>query len=131
MVQLELYNDAFTLESDDLIIEKYPKLFWVECKMKIVIDNQIFYDDWINPLELYFQYKNWYRKVCEKNLTSFYYNTIDHNKNPIIALIFDYKENRWSFDGTFKNYYEKKTFTTKEVLDLFEQFETQLLTHIK
>src|SRR5690554_2692847 len=120
MIKIELYDDDFTIFKFDLDAKTYPILNSIDCKMRIIVENKIFYDDWICPLELYYQFKLWFEDVKKGNLKDFSHETIETDDNPIILFSFDKEVLQWTIDGTFKKYYEEKTFITIELLSLFE-----------
>lgn len=131
MIKIELYEDEFILNKSDLKINKYPELNSIDCKMRITIEDKIFYDDWICPLEFYYQFKSWYVDVKMGKLRDFAHETIETDNNPIILFTFDREKNQCTFGGTFTEYCDVKTYTTQDILELFERFEIQLKAHIK
>ena len=136
MIRIELYGDDFRLHANDFKIYQKKlnsdimlKLLSVDCKMKFFVDNNMFFNDWICPLEFYYQLRHWYNKILDGEFIDFHYNTMESSENPIISLVFDSNNQTWKLDGTFKLYDEKKLFVLKDLGDFYHEFYEQLLKH--
>ena len=75
MIEVILYDD-FVINYKDLKSSSLAVQLSVDCHMKITVNKKTFYDDWICPIELYFQYCEW-RNKCKKmhNYCDFNYIT--------------------------------------------------------
>lgn len=75
MIEVILYDD-FIINYKDLKSSSLAVQLSVDCHMKITVNKKTFYDDWICPIELYFQYCEW-RNKCKKmhNYCDFNYIT--------------------------------------------------------
>ena len=129
--ELLFYDDNFRISKNDLIIsESIEKQLSIDCKLKIIINGRIFYDDWIYPLELYYEYLKWNESFQKGEHTNFQYNTVDNYENPLFEFLFDEDIKQWKIDGKFKNYEEKSYFSDEEIVNFFEQFIQLISTHI-
>lgn len=108
---ITLYEDDFVLEERDIKIFDLVNIFKIECQAKIEIDGKIFYNDWFNPLEFYFIFKNWHDELLVGNRKDLVYNTMDNDKNPILSLLYSSKENGWLIYSVFEKYQEKRSLS--------------------
>lgn len=138
MIRLKLYEDLFVLDKNDLDIYKEPmdanlmiKLLSVDCKMKLRIDKKLYVDDWVCPLELYYQFKKWEENIYLNRFIDFEYNSMETDNNPVFCFIYDKKADNWKIDGRFKNYNENETFETEDLIQLILALKNQLINHIK
>ena len=71
--------------------------------MKITINDKIFYNDWICPIEFYYQYCKWKNNCKEAyEYSDFEYVTEDNGVNPILK--FQYiGNNNWRIDSCIRN----------------------------
>ena len=128
MIEVILYDD-FVINYKDLKSSSLAVQLSVDCHMKITVNKKTFYDDWICPIELYFQYCEW-RNKCKKmhNYCDFNYITEDNSENPILK--FQYiSNNSWLIDSCYKEYNEAVLISTEQVNNFFEQYEIQILNH--
>ena len=58
MITVQLCGE-FDFSHKDLSIRNYEKSITTDCWMKFHINEDLFFDDWICPLEMYYQYLDW------------------------------------------------------------------------
>lgn len=127
MIKMQLSGE-FVFSNEDLQRKNYSKSITTDCWMKLVINDELFFNDWICPLELYFQYLDWKEDYKNGLIRDFEYISDDNGDNPILS--FNKIGDKWiAFSAlTQKN----SGFITKNgILDFFEAFEVQLLKHKK
>ncbi len=130
MLNVILYDD-FVIDYNDLKSSLLETQLSVDCHMKITINEKIFYNDWICPIEFYYQYCKWKNNCKESNdYSDFEYVTEDNGVNPILK--FQYiGNNNWRIDSCYKEYDEANIFTTEQIKFFFDQYEIQLFEHVK
>ena len=127
MIKMQLSGE-FVFSNEDLQRKNYSKSITTDCWMKLVINDELFFNDWICPLELYFQYLDWKEDYKNGLIRDFEYISDDNGDNPILS--FNKIGDKWiAFSAlTQKN----SGFITKnEIMDFFESFEVQLLKYKK
>lgn len=127
MIKMQLSGE-FVFSNEDLQRKNYSKSITTDCWMKLVINDELFFNDWICPLELYFQYLDWKKDYKNGLIRDFEYISDDNGDNPILS--FNKIGDKWiAFSAlTQKN----SGFITKnEIMDFFESFEVQLLKYKK
>lgn len=105
-------------------------LLSIDCKMKIYIDKNLFFDDWICPLELYYQLKKWEMKIKDNVMNDFNYNSMETSYNPVISFNYNIETQKWKIDGEYKLYEEVREFDIEELLLIFTDLESELRSHI-
>lgn len=119
----------FDFTREELMSRDYAKSIMTDCWMVIEIDEKKYFDDWICPLECYFQLTDWKKGVLSGTIIDFHYISDDNDENPIFSFIFS--SGLWKIESIFSQYNENNLFNTDCILDFLESFEKQLLEHIK
>ncbi len=101
MIKVKLIGD-FKFNKLDILNRDYIKALSVDCIMSVSIDNKPVYEDWICPLELYFQLLEWDNIIINKCHTSFYYFSDDNGSNPIFSIEFC-DSDKWIFKNHLAN----------------------------
>ena len=125
MIKAQL-NGKFEFNEKDLNTRNYELSIVTDCWITISINGEVFLDDWICPLELYFQYLDWKRDFDNGLIKDFEYNSDDNGENPILS--FNKVGDKW----TAYSVLTQKTsgfITENEILHFFKSFEMQLLKH--
>lgn len=125
MIKLQLIGE-FVFSNKDLQKRNYSKSIMTDCWMKLVINDDLFFDDWICPLELYFQYLDWKEDYKNGVIRNFEYISDDNGNNPI--LCFKEIDNRWIAYSVLTNR-SSNYITFQDVLYFFELFTLQLMQH--
>lgn len=128
MVNVQLIGE-FEFSKEELLSKNYAKALMTDCLMEFKLNDESLYDDWVCPLELYFQYLHWKSDLIDNKIFDFNYNSDDNGVNPIFS--FKLKEKKWIFVSgltTPKLYYE---ISFIEILEFFDLFEKELLKHQK
>lgn len=124
-----MLTEDFEFSYQDVARRDYAKSLMTDCLLKFAVNGELIYDDWICPLELYFQYLDWKKDLQNNNICDFYYISDDSAVNPIFSFILF--ENEWIFCNRLTNKKANYKFTLFEVLEFFNLFEIQLLKHQK
>ena len=99
-----------------------------DCWATIIVNDEVFFEDWICPLELYFQYLDWKKDFDNGLIRDFEYISDDNEVNPILS--FKVIDNKWvAYSALTKR--TSSVISINEILDFFESFEVQLLKHKK
>ena len=125
MIKVQLSGE-FQFNEKDLNTRNYALSIMTDCWITININGEVFLDDWICPLELYFQYFDWKQDLDNGLIKDFEYVSDDNGKNPILS--FNKVGDKW----TTYSVLTKKTsefITESDILQFFESFEMQLLKH--
>ena len=127
MIKVQLSGE-FEFKDQDLKSKNYELSIITDCWVSIVINDELFFEDWICPLELYFQYIDWKKDYDSGLIRDFEYTSDDNGENPILS--FNKIDDKWIAYSvlTKKN---SGCITKNEILDFFESFEFQLLKHKK
>lgn len=126
MLIVQLSGD-FVFSDADVMNQDYIKALTTDCWMTISIMDNVLYNDWICPLELYFQYMNWKKEFLAGNVQSFHYISDDNTVNPILS--FHLIDDQWAISSCLTDNSFRDKLSTAEVLRFFESFETQLFKH--
>ena len=127
MIKVKLSGE-FEFSNNDLVRKNYEKSIMTDCWMQIIINDDLFFDDWVCPLELYFQYLDWKKDFDNKVIRNFEYISDDNSKNPILG--FYATGNKWkAFSALTQKY--SQFITTNDVVEFFESFVVQLLKYMK
>lgn len=125
MIKVQLSGE-FEFLNNDLKKRNYEKSITTDCWMKIVINDELFFDDWVCPLELYFQYLDWKKDFDNELIRNFEYISDDNGENPILS--FRAIGDKWvAFSELTKK--TSDFITLNDILEFFESFEVQLLRH--
>ena len=125
MIKLQLIGE-FVFSKKDLQKRNYSKSIMTDCWMKLVINDDLFFDDWICPLELYFQYLDWKEDYKNGVMRNFEYISDDNGNNPILS--FKEIDNRWIAYSVLTNR-SSNYITFQDVLYFFDLFTLQLMQH--
>lgn len=128
MLRVQLIGE-FKFSNEDLIKRDYKKSIMTDCWMQIIINDVLLFDDWICPLEFYFQYLIWKQNVDDGKIYDFEYISDDNGTNPILS--FRRVDNTWSIFSCLSKEKTNCSVSTDELLELFKLFEAQLLKHRK
>lgn len=125
MIKVQLSGD-FEFKEKDLKKRNYELSITTDCWATITVNDELFFEDWICPLELYFQYLDWKEDFNNGLIRDFEYISDDNGENPILS--FNKINDKWF---TYSVLTQKRSdfLTINEVLDFFESFEVQLLKH--
>ena len=125
MIKVQLSGD-FKFKEKDLKKRNYELSIITDCWATITINDELFFEDWICPLELYFQHLDWKEDFNNGLIRDFEYISDDNGENPILS--FNKINDKWF---TYSVLTQKRSdfLTINEVLDFFESFEVQLLKH--
>ena len=126
MIKVRLNGD-FYFTNSDLVEKNYAKAIMTDCWMTIEIGDERCFDDWVCPLELYFQYLDWKKDYLKGNIHDFNYISDDNAENPILS--FKFSDDNWEIFSCL--YKTNQKIETIDVLGFFDSFETQLLKHKK
>lgn len=129
MFEIKLEGD-FQIKQADLYEHSLDKLLSVDCWMIIKIKNNVFYNDWVCPLEFFAQYKKWKDENGLNAKITFEYNTEDNSDNPILTFVWSESKKLWFIDSCFKKYTHNTGFSDENLNQFFKQFEDELNTHI-
>lgn len=121
MIKVILTDFNNMIKNNDLNKNNLSTLISIDCKMKIVYNNQTIYDDWVCPIELYTQIKDW----NPNKISKFEYISEDNSINPIFSILND---DGWKFYSFNKLITE---LCQKDVINLKEEYIHQLLKFIK
>ena len=125
MIKVQLSGD-FEFKEKDLKKRNYELSITTDCWATITINDELFFEDWICPLELYFQYLDWKEDFNNGLIRDFEYISDDNGENPILS--FNKINDKW-FAYSVLTQKRSGFLTINEVLDFFESFEVQLLKH--
>lgn len=128
MIKIE-FLDEFIIKEKDIKNNSLETLLSIDCRLKIIVDENLYYEDWVCPLEMYYHYRIWKNKCKPNNFIDFKYITEDNNLNPILEFTYVNK-NAWKIDSCFKKYNEEKRITTEDVINFFSNYEKLLYKHI-
>ena len=129
MIKINLKGD-FRIKQEDLFDYSLEKLLSIDCWMIIKINDKIFYNDWICPLEFFAQYKKW-KEVKGLNLKkSFQYVTTDNSENPILSFFWSPAKKSWYIDSCLKKYIDSSAFSDEDLYCFFKQFKNEIETHV-
>ena len=125
MIKVQLSGE-FQFNEKDLNTRNYALSIMTDCWITININGEVFLDDWICPLELYFQYFDWKQDLDNGLIKDFEYVSDDNGKNPILS--FNKVGDKWT---TYSVLTQKTSefITESDILQFFESFEMQLLKH--
>lgn len=125
MITVQLCGE-FDFSHKDLSIRNYEKSITTDCWMKFHINEDLFFDDWICPLEMYYQYLDWKKNYDNGLVQSFEYTSDDNGENPILS--FRQINNMWiAYSVLTKR--NSDFITLHDVLNFFELFSSQLMQH--
>lgn len=125
MIKVQLSGD-FKFKEKDLKKRNYELSIITDCWATITINDELFFEDWICPLELYFQHLDWKEDFNNGLIRDFEYISDDNGENPILS--FNKINDKW-FAYSVLTQKRSDFLTINEVLDFFESFEVQLLKH--
>lgn len=125
MIKVQLSGE-FEFNEKDLKNRNYELSIITDCWVTIIINDEVFFDDWICPLEIYFQYLDWKEDFDNGLIRDFEYTSDDNGVNPI--LCFNKINDKW-FAYSALTQKNSDFLTVNGVLDFFESFEVQLLKH--
>ena len=126
MINVQLSGE-FAFSNTDVMKRDYLKALATDCWMKISINGEVFYDDWVCPLELYFQYLRWKEHTLKNNMQSFHYVSDDNAANPILS--FCYMNDQWAISSCLVVNHVYQGLSTEDIFNFFNSFEEQLFAH--
>lgn len=123
-----LLSGEFEFKDKDLKNRNYELSIMTDCWATITVNDEVFFEDWICPLELYFQYLDWKKDFDNGLIRDFEYISDDNGENPILS--FNKIDDKWIAFSVLTQ--KNSGFITKNgILDFFKSFEVQLLKHKK
>lgn len=125
MINIKLIGE-FKFNKLDVLNRNYIKALTVDCIMSVSIDNKLVYEDWICPLELYFQLLEWNNRIISKYNTSFHYFSDDNGVNPIFSIEFC-GNNKWIFKNNLTN--NEFNISSDDVKNFYLEYRHQILLH--
>lgn len=126
MICVQLSGE-FEFSHADVMKRDYYKALTTDCWMTISINEITFYDDWVCPLEFYFQYLKWKEEFLTGNIQSFHYISDDNAINPILS--FCLIDNKWVISSCLSDNHVYQEFLTEDILNFFDSFESLLFEH--
>lgn len=125
MINIKLIGE-FKFNKLDVLNRNYIKALTVDCIMSVSIDNKLVYEDWICPLELYFQLLEWNNRIISKYNTSFHYFSDDNGVNTIFSIEFC-GNNKWIFKNNLTN--NEFNISSDDVKNFYLEYKYQILLH--
>lgn len=107
-------------------LERYDLSALLEfcCIMDININDKLYFSEGICPLEFRYQFIVWLNKIHNTCLQDFKYITEDDICNPVIE--FKRLQNGWNILSRFRKYDCNSEFSTEEIKEFLNQFNSEL-----
>jgi hypothetical protein len=125
MLDIKLIGD-FKYNKLDISNRNYIESLSIDCIMKIMVDNRIIYDDWVCPLELYFQLVKWNNSNINGHYNSFYYISDDNGVNPIFSIEL-LNNKKWIFKNNLAK--TEYSLSKKNVEIFYKKYKYEMRLH--
>jgi hypothetical protein len=129
-IEIDIHNFDSLIQREDLQSKKLVDLVKYDSFLRIKLDGEVVYDDWICLLELNHVIEKWGDRINKKLYETYEYVSEDNDHNPIFSFIYNNEENSWSFYSVFGTTFTRKKMFLQDIKNFMKKFTDELMKYV-